>query len=170
MVPRRVAYPLILVAVGVLVVWLRSQPDRVRVDRFMQVLMGAVKLQTGNTQAFLLEGPAAGMMNSSRPAEFSLEFAVVASGAMGNFGRCRLRVNEGERRLVEWEERPEACDWHAPAAGAQIELDAAGTAFAAPEPGAMYTVEFEWLDLPDTNGEVRLWMNYYTGSQVRTSR
>ena len=36
-VPRRVAYPLSPVAVGVLVVWLRSQPDRAPVDRFMQV-------------------------------------------------------------------------------------------------------------------------------------
>jgi len=169
-VSRRVIYPVIIGAVIVLVVWLRSQPDRVRVDRFMQVLLGAVKLQAGDTQSFLLEGPAVGKMDSSRPAEFSLEFAVVASGAMGNFGRCRLRVNEGERRLVEWEERPEACDWHAPAAGARIKLDPAGTAFASPEPGAMYTVEFEWLDLPDANGEVRLWWNYYTGSEVRTSR
>jgi hypothetical protein len=167
MVPRRVAYPVILVAVVVLVVWLRSQPDRVRVDRFTNMRLGPVRLDAGRTQSLLLEAPADIKADPAHPAEFSLEFP---AGASGDFGRCRLRVNEGERRLVEWEGRPEACDWHAPAAGARIRLDAAGTAFAAPDPGVMYAVEFEWLDLPDTSGDVRLWWNYYTGSEVRTSR
>lgn len=158
--PRLVIYGALSVAVVILVVYLRSLPTPVVVNRFTQVPVGPVELKLNEVQSLLLQIPKAGSGGATQSNTFSLEFRRVDAGATVGCGRCRLRIMDDGGVLGTWVGTPVACDWHEPWAGAQIGWDPTGTALETPSAESFYTVEFEWLELPDTPTEVHLWWEY----------
>ena len=158
--PRLVIYGILSVAVVILVVYLRSLPTPIVVHRFTQVPVGPIDLKLDNVQSLLLEIPKAGSSGATESNAFSLEFRGVDAGAAAGFGRCRLRIMDGDGVLGAWEGTPIVCDWHEPWAGARIAWDPTGTVLETPSAESFYRVEFEWLELPDTSAEVHLWWEY----------
>ncbi|UCG17187.1 MAG: hypothetical protein JSV19_03985 [Phycisphaerales bacterium] len=162
--PRLVIYGVLGIAVVVLAVYLRSRPARTVVSNFTQVPLGPVDLKLNEVQSLLLEIPKPGSREATDSNSFSLEFRGVDAGATVGGGRCRLRITDSDGVLAVWEGTPIACDWHEPWAGAQIGWDPTGTALETPSAESFYTVEFEWLELPDTSAEVHLWWEYVAES------
>ena len=84
---------------------------------------------------------------------------------------CRITIRDRDGVLVKWEgepygrirrsNSPDGTTYRIECSG-MLDVDATGTAFAMPTPGCRYAVEFEWVDLPESESELYLNWGYPT--------
>ena len=157
---RLSCYAAIGLALVLLALALRWYVGNVQVHDFVQRNLGRLEARAG-VQAFTLHGPRKGDLLYPDSIALSVEFRGQAIGGPQPEGRYRLTIKDGDEILLQSQGgRREWCNWHRPWQGAVLDLDAAGTDFAMPVPGRRYVIEFEWLDIPNGQGNMFLYWAY----------
>jgi hypothetical protein len=155
-------YAVLAVVMVTVVLVLGWYVDNAPVHDVVQGRLGSVRPEPG-VQVFTLYGPPEGNIQHPDSVALSLEFPGRPMDEPQITGRYRLVVKDGNAVVIQREsDAMRSCNWHKPLQGVVLDLNAKGTPFAIPVPKRRYTIEFEWLELPETAGESILHWSYPT--------